>query len=442
MEQLQQVVVRRFVPGAETVREVLCRASLCDGIKYRDRIFIKPNIVVWTKDGSFPKWGVITTSHVVHALVAWLKEQGYENIHIGEGVAIVPTFGKHNIIQNAYSVLGYETLKRRYGVCLHNVLDGPFENIDLGDGVRLNIFAPAVESDLVISLPVLKTHAQTKVSLGIKNLKGLIDIQSRKLCHSANPDFPLNRMIAYIPLAFPKVTVLIDGIYSLERGPSFEGKARRFNVIVGSGDLLAGDMVGAKLLGYDPQSIPHMVHYANLKGRDLSSIFPKIDGPSVDEIADFHPYDFPYTDDNCLPVPLARLGIQGLCYRKYDDTLCTYCSELNGIILASVVRSWKGKPWPKIEVLTGKKMKPTPGMDATILLGKCMSEAHSNNPVIRRAIAVKTCPPHPKAIVKAFKDAGIELDEALLNNLEVHAQSFFRKYKGNAEFDESFYRII
>ncbi|SFM45906.1 DUF362 domain-containing protein [Thermodesulforhabdus norvegica] len=441
-EDAAKVVLRSFIPGNDVVREVLERMDLWDRLDRGARIFVKPNIVVWTRNGNFPKWGVITTSRVIYDVVRWLKERGFENIHIGEGVALVPAHGKHGIIRDAYAMLGYEILQKRYGVVLHDALEGPFDVLDLGDGVRLNVFAPAVESDVVISVPVLKTHAQTRVSLGIKNLKGLIDIRSRKLCHSPRPDFPLDRMIAYIPRAFRRVVVLIDGIYSLERGPSFDGKARRFNVIVGSDDLLAGDMVGARLLGYNPREVPHLLCYAMLTERNIDSIRLQVDGPAVDELASFHPYDFPYTPDNCLPVPLARLGVHGLCYRKYDDTLCTYCSELNGIILTSIARSWKGKPWPKVEVLTGKKMHPTPGMDATILLGKCMSEAHADNPSVKKAITVKTCPPHPKAIVKAFKDAGIELDEGLLTNLEAHAQSFFRKYEGKTEFDESFYRIF
>ena len=39
-----------------------------------------------------------------------------------------------------------------------------------------------LESDFLVNIPVLKTHVQTVVSLGIKNIKGLIDIESRKKC--------------------------------------------------------------------------------------------------------------------------------------------------------------------------------------------------------------------------------------------------------------------
>lgn len=49
------------------------------------RVFIKPNIVFWTKAVPFPKWGVITTSRVVEDMVVLLKERGVDDITIGEG---------------------------------------------------------------------------------------------------------------------------------------------------------------------------------------------------------------------------------------------------------------------------------------------------------------------------------------------------------------------
>ena len=75
--------------------------------------------------------------------------------------------------------------------------------------------------------------------------------------------------------------------------------------------------------------------------------------------------------------------------------------------------AWKGEPWDKIEILNGKRMEPAEGMNKTILLGKCMYQAHRDNPVIREMIAVKGCPPKPGDIVKALHQAGIDVDPAL-----------------------------
>ena len=46
----------------------------------------KPNIVFWTRKVAFPKWGVITTSRMIEDIVVLLKEQGVDDMTIGEGI--------------------------------------------------------------------------------------------------------------------------------------------------------------------------------------------------------------------------------------------------------------------------------------------------------------------------------------------------------------------
>ena len=136
-----------------------------------------------------------------------------------------------------------------------------------------------------------------------------------------------------------------------------------------------------------------------------------------------------------------KRGIQGLSYPKYDSTHCTYCSWVNGPVLFAIAKAWIGQRWDDVEVLTGKLMKPKPGMKKTILLGKCMYSAHKNNPNINEGIPVKGCPPKPESIVRAFRKAGIELDEKLFNELDRYPGIFSRRYEGKSEFDESLFEI-
>ncbi len=48
----------------------------------------------------------------------------------------------------------------------------------------------------------------------------------------------------------------------------------RSNLLVASADVLSADLVGAKLLGHEPQNVPHLVHAARKRQRslDLSDI--------------------------------------------------------------------------------------------------------------------------------------------------------------------------
>ena len=159
-------------------------------------------------------------------------------------------------------------------------------------------------------------------------------------------------------------------------------------------------------------------------------------------MASFHEYDFPYVKNNTLRRSLAKMGIKGLSYPKYDLSMCTYCSALNGIILFAIAQAWRGEPWDNVEVLTGKIMKPTPGKKKTILLGKCMYEANRDHPNIQEMIPVKGCPPSPKAVVKAFHKAGIKIDPAIFENIDKAPGFFMGKYKGKPEFEESFFAVL
>ena len=121
--------------------------------------------------------------------------------------------------------------------------------------------------------------------------------------------------------------------------------------------------------------------------------------------------------------------------------MCTYCSGINGLILTAIRYAWKGQPFDKVEVLTGKAMKPTPGMNKTILLGKCMYQANKDNPDIKEMIAVKGCPPKPDDVVNAFHQAGIPIDKNMFDNMDQLPAFFMAKYQGKPEFDEAFFRV-
>ncbi|MEE9496224.1 MAG: DUF362 domain-containing protein, partial [Desulfobacterales bacterium] len=132
---------------------------------------------------------------------------------------------------------------------------------------------------------------------------------------------------------------------------------------------------------------------------------------------------------------------KGVFYRKYDLSICTYCSGINGVMIAAIRYAWKGEAWDEIEILTGKSMAPTPGMKKTILLGKCMYQAHKDNPDIQERIAVKGCPPSPNSMLKALHKAGIDADPGLFENMDQLPGFFLSRYKDRPEFDESFFQV-
>jgi len=434
------VAVVKYEAPRDSVRKVVDLCNGLDNLAPGSRVFIKPNIVYWVRDVEFPKWGMITTSRVIEDVVVLLKEHGIDDITIGEGI-VTYDLNDRETAKNAWEKLGYTLLAERFGVKIVNLFERPYRKIDLGLGFPVNFSEDALSSDFIVDIPVLKTHSQARVSLGLKNLKGLINIATRKKFHSADPVHGLHYNIAHLADQLPPCLTILDGIYTLERGPGMNGNSLRKDILVASTDILSADMVGAKLLGFDPSEVPYITHAANERGRptDLSDV--TVVGEDVESLASPHEWTFPYNEAGDLPLPFYKLGMKGIKYRKYDDTMCTYCSEINGYLLNGLKFAWDGKPFDDVEVLTGKVMKPTPGMKKTILVGQCIIDANKNNPDINEKILIKGCPPPKEQIREAFEKAGIDVPEMFYNNLDKAPAIFMKRYRGKPEFDDSFFKI-
>ncbi len=430
------VSVVKYEEPLESVRKVIELSNLFDDLPKDAKIFIKPNIVYWSS-GPHPKWGVITTSRVMEDVVTILKEQGIDDITIGEG------FQSDEAAQDAFKKLGYNELKERFGVKLINTNDRPYEKIDMGCEFLVNFASDPLKADYIISLPVLKTHSQAVVSLGIKNLKGFINIPSRKKFHSADPIKNLHFNVAKLPNNIPPCLTLIDGIYTLERGPSMDGKAHRTNLLIASKDILSADIVGAKLLGIEPSDVPHLVQAAKDKDRSTSLSDIEIVGEKVEAVASHHEWEFIYNETGDLPLPFYRRQFKGLKYRRYDTSMCTYCSMINGLMLVLLKNAWNGDTFGGIEFLTGKIMEPSAGMNKTILVGQCQYIKNKDHPNINELVPIRGCPPSMDDIKNAFETCGIKVNPLMFQGDGTDAGGiiFLQKYKGKTEFEESYFRI-
>lgn len=389
----------------ESLQECL---RLCDGLaalKTGDGILIKPNIVSWDFDLPFPPYGVVTTSSVVSALVRILAEHGFNDLTIGEGAlpALSPQWDA------VYERLGYKKLQERYGVKLVDFNKTEFVSTDYGDGLSLDIAKPALTADKIINVPVLKTHNQAKVSLGIKNLKGCLSKKSKQACHGLG-DEELSSMFPRIIDKLPVALTIIDGLYTLEKGPGPTGKAFRKDLLLASRDPFACDLVGAAVLGYDAKEVIHLTNYAGRHDRSLELADYEVRGEEVKNHREYVDYDWEWSADDTGPTGFAKRGITGLAIRKYDSSLCTGCSVQYNPLLILFGSAFKGEPFPNVEVVTGKQKLAAAGFDKTVLFGKCACHLNKNNPDIKQAIPLWGCPPDLEKFVKVLAEEGIECD--------------------------------
>lgn len=409
---------------------------LCEGLNDLDSglgVFIKPNLVALDESFPMPLFGVVTTTRLVHDMVVLLKEHGVGSITIGEGSVYGRNFGVPT--GRVFEALGYGELAKRYGVRLMDIHKEPFVKEDFGE-YTLDISEPALSADFLINMPVMKTHNQAMLSLGLKNLKGCISMRSRKKCHSSDGglDSHLARLVEKLT---PDLTV-IDGIYGLEKGPFYTGTAVRMDALVASSDPLSADFTGAAVAGFDPMEVPHIRLCAERQGRSPETEKSPPEGEAVKTLRRPLKWDNTWRRDDTGPRAWDRQGIRGVRFPKYDSTLCTGCSGLYSPMLVAVMTAHNGQAFNEIEILTGKAAEPSGLANKTLLVGNCMIKANRRSPAVKEAVPAAGCPPGLDAVMRAMKSCGIRPDEKAL---ESFLQGVAGRYHGKEEFDKGFFGV-
>jgi uncharacterized protein (DUF362 family) len=138
------------------------------------------------------------------------------------------------------------------------------------------------EVDFTISLPVLKVHAMTTVSLSMKNLWGCYPTDLRLLEHKE-----LDRKLALISKLIKARFGIVDATYGLDKHGPMEGEARFLGKFVASNDLLSLDTSCARMMGFNPEKILHL--------RNLTRYFSPPAGTRPTSNEDLAKYEWKFT---------------------------------------------------------------------------------------------------------------------------------------------------
>lgn len=111
----------------------------------------------------------------------------------------------------------------------------------------------AIEGALV-SVAKMKTHAVTGVTLGIKNLMGLIAASDKRWMHVVGVNHALADLYGAVR---PRLTV-VDADVAMEGDGAVYGDARALGVLVAGDDALAVDLTCLTLMGLSLEDAPHL----------------------------------------------------------------------------------------------------------------------------------------------------------------------------------------
>lgn len=218
-------------------------------------VLIKPN----AGREAYPGSGVTTNPEVVGGVIEAFLAAG-ANVRVGES----PISGVKTM--DAFETTGIADVARAHGVPLVDLDERPAVQVPVPDGVAihtLRVCPEVLEADIVVSVPVLKTHMHTAVTLAVKNMKGCLWRRSKVSLHMLPPvkgqrDKPLDIAIADLSTVLKPHLSVLDGTIGMEGlGPS-AGAPKKLGVVLAGVDPFAADAVACALMQVDPATVPHL----------------------------------------------------------------------------------------------------------------------------------------------------------------------------------------
>lgn len=211
-----------------------------------DRVLIKVNfITVKTWDT-----GATTDPIVVEAIIKRLRDLPVE-IYVVESDATMTNADK------AFKVTGMKEMCERNCVeCINLRYVKDKVKIDVPGGETLKrITVPSIVTEsAVVSAAKLKTHMSTGVTLGMKNMFGLLPDKYKFKFHMRG----INKVIVDINTVLKPTLTVIDGFVGMEgRGP-VDGTPVQMDLILAGNDPVATDATACRVMGIDPQKIDHI----------------------------------------------------------------------------------------------------------------------------------------------------------------------------------------
>lgn len=218
-------IVKGFDPAQITREALNLIGGMKEVVKPGQSVFIKPNYITGGLAGHDPvSGGEIPHPLVVTTVVEECLAAGASRVIVGEWVERPPRilFGGMEGKEGAQVEKHINRLNRRYGqrVYLINLMDHSsyFEfRPSRTELKQLGFPSPVVESDIIISIPVLKTHHKiSPVSLGMKNFMGIMPSVLYGEPRSKLHDAGIHQVIVDIVKDLQPDLTVISGIYGLE----------------------------------------------------------------------------------------------------------------------------------------------------------------------------------------------------------------------------------
>ena len=214
-------------------------------VKMGDRVLLKPNLLT----GARPGKECTTRPELVYVVAQMVMDAGGKPF-LGDS----PAFGTAKGVALANGYLPWIEKLNLPIIDFH----GQRYQTKGEEFNHLLLSTEAMEADVVINLPKIKSHMQLTLTMGVKNLFGCVPGKMKAWWHmeAGKDSARFGQMLVETARAINPALTIVDGIIAHEgNGPS-GGEPRQLGVLVAASNVFALDIAIAHLLKVDPSIVP------------------------------------------------------------------------------------------------------------------------------------------------------------------------------------------
>ncbi len=394
-----------------------------------DSVVIKPNLFA-----PYPP-PISVDRRAIGALVKLCKEAGAKNVAVVEGVSVGSLMKRVNLEATADSdqmVLGMKTVDMMEMLGVKKAVEdagGEVFGIEEMETLRTTVENGMVlheldfpkmilEADCFINLPALKTHGMTLVTLGIKNLQGILTEEDRYFGHRDDLD---QHLVDILKVRIPDLT-LVDGLIAMEgTGAGESGLPLPMGLVLAGADIVALDSVCTRVMGIENPYLVNTTRIAAHEGLGIADPAQiEVKGESIESVKK----DFQLPINYLQPIETFVTGVYPNV-KVYIGGACPSCWMMAAKVLASISKIEEGA-----SLIVGSDPKVPPKKDwdlkNTFYLGDCALGSGGENREVRNRIALAGYDTFLPGCLP-YQQAGLKLERILLERGVIHEQEMIDK---------------
>jgi uncharacterized protein (DUF362 family) len=241
-------------PVALTQKAVAAVGGIERFVKKGAEVILKPNIC--TSYHSY-EYASTTNPEVMATLVKLCLGAGAKRVRVMD-------FPFGGTPQAAYAKSGIADAVKAAGGQMEVMSGMKYRSVDVPNGKRIkkwDIYGDILDADVVINVPIAKNHSAAGLTLGMKNLMGVV--QDRDGMHARG----LHQSIADVATVVRPQLTIIDAIRILTANGPTGGNlddVKKTDTLIASTDVVAADAYATTLFGMTGQEIGYIKYGAEM----------------------------------------------------------------------------------------------------------------------------------------------------------------------------------